>query len=616
MAAVSTDSLVDSLQRYRLLEPEQLAEVTRLLTTSFPEPKGLADELARRGWLTPYQAAQLLQGRGKDLLLGSYLLLEPLGEGGMGQVFKARNWKLGRLVALKLIRKERIDSPETVRRFRREVRALAALSHPNIVAAYDSDEINGACLLAMEYIEGAIDLAALAKKSGPLPVAQACEYVRQTALGLQHAHERGLVHRDVKPHNLLLTADGQVVKILDLGLARLDQGGTEADGSVAVTKEGAVLGSPDYLSPEQAQHMHTVDIRADIYSLGCTFYYLLAGRPPFAGGAFFDKVYRHRYEEPDALETLRPDVPSPVAALVRKMMAKQPEDRCQTPAEVAAALTAVLHGNIGWDAAMTEGVQNSPPPSAEALDSSFSLTDQPDDTTAAAPPIRRRKSESMRWLGYVLSGALSLAIGAGLVALLLYHLPAAKPASVNKPNEGDKGRTDIVVPPPVPDKPDEPNPAPPDDAKLPPEVFEDFESGKYGDWKKTGSAFGARPASGTLPNQQVVSGYGGKYLVNTFFNGDRSTGTLTSPAFTIRHAYIRFRIGGGRFPGKECINLLVGGQVVRTATGRDSERLEWDFWNVMNLHRQTARIEIVDRETVGWGHINIDDIMFTNESPR
>src|SRR5262249_55953992 len=148
------------------------------------------------------------------------------------------------------------------------------------------------------------------------------------------------------------------------------------------------------------------------------------------------------------------------------------------------------------------------------------------------------------------------------------------------------------------------------------EVFEDFESGTYGNWKKTGTCFGDKPAAGTLPNQQPVSGFGGKYLVNTFLDGDKTTGTLTSPEFTIRRPYIAFRIGGGNHPGKTCINLMVDGKVVRTATGKDNEKLEWDFWEVSDLKDQKAVLEIVDQETGGWGHINIDDIQFADEPPK
>ena len=274
---MSNSALLDALRQYRLLDAAQLEEL-EALAGRFPDPKALAGELIRRGWLTPYQANQIFAGRGCELLLGSYVLLERLGEGGMGQVFKAQNWKLGKIVALKLIRKERLAKPDAVRRFQREVRAPPRLCrHPNIVHAYDADEIDGTHLLVMEYVEGATDLARLVKQNGPLPVAQACEYIRQAALGLQHAYERGLVHRDIKPHNLLLTADGQTVKVLDMGLARLDPLPGD-DRSATMTQEGAVMGTPDYIAPEQALDSHTVDIRADLYSLGCTFYYLLTGK--------------------------------------------------------------------------------------------------------------------------------------------------------------------------------------------------------------------------------------------------------------------------------------------------------------------------------------------------
>ena len=201
----------------------------------------------------------------------------------MGEVFKARHPKLGRVVALKLIRKERLDNPAAVRRFHREVQAAAQLEHPHIVRAYDADEAGDLHYFVMEYVEGT-DLARLVKRDGPLTVDRACDYVRQAALGLQHAYERGMVHRDIKPANLLLTAKGDVVKVLDMGLARLDRPEKDAGASSTLTQEGAVMGTPDYIAPEQARDSHTVDIRADLYSLGCTLYFLLAGRVPFPGG--------------------------------------------------------------------------------------------------------------------------------------------------------------------------------------------------------------------------------------------------------------------------------------------------------------------------------------------
>ncbi len=337
MATSSTTDLVDTLCQFRLLDSAQLEEMTLVPQDRFPDSQALAGELIRRGWLTPYQANQLLQGRGQELLLGSYVLLERLGEGGMGQVFKARNWKLGKIVSLKLIRKERLDNQDAVRRFEREVCAAAALSHPNIVHALDADHIGGTHLLVMEYVEGT-DLARFVKKNGPLPVQQACQYIRQAALGLQHAFQRGMVHRDIKPANLLLTADGRTVKVLDMGLARLDRPADDDDKSSTMTQEGMVMGTPDYIAPEQALESHTVDIRADLYSLGCTFYHLLTGRVPFPGGTFIQKINKHQFEEPQPVEALRCEVSAGVAGVVRKLMAKKPEDRYQTPAELVAAL--------------------------------------------------------------------------------------------------------------------------------------------------------------------------------------------------------------------------------------------------------------------------------------
>jgi serine/threonine protein kinase/Leucine-rich repeat (LRR) protein len=355
MAIATVDALLDVLARYRLLDPGQLNEIAKI-KARFAEPKSLAKELLQRGWLTPYQINHLFLGQAAELVLGQYLLLERLGEGGMGQVFKARHQKLARIVAIKLIRKERLSNPTAVRRFQHEVRAAAQLNHPHVVLAYDADEVKGTHFLVMEYVEGGTDLAKIVKQHGPLPLGQACDFIRQAALGLQHAFEHGLVHRDIKPHNLIV-ASGQLsvasvaspsslatrhsslgtVKILDLGLARLD---SDADNehSTTLTQEGAVMGTPDYLAPEQAQESHTVDIRADLYSLGCTFYFLLAGRPPFAGGSMAQKITKHLHNEPPALEKFRPEVPAEVADVVRKLMAKRPEDRFQTPAELAALL--------------------------------------------------------------------------------------------------------------------------------------------------------------------------------------------------------------------------------------------------------------------------------------
>src|SRR5262249_30748015 len=270
MAIESVASLVAALKECGPLRLAQMEEVAGVLQGHYDQPRLLAKELLQRGWLTAYQINQLFQGRGRDLTLGPYVLLQRIGEGGMGQVFKAWHRHLDRTVALKIIRKDRLDNFETVRRFQREIEIAARLSHPNIVAAYDADEIDGTRYIALEYVEG-IDLAKLVKQSGPLPIAQACDYIRQAALGLQHAFERGLVHRDIKPSNLLVTTvsldtprvEAGNVKILDMGLARLQGGDNQAE---AITQFQATLGTPDFISPEQARDARSADIRADLYS--------------------------------------------------------------------------------------------------------------------------------------------------------------------------------------------------------------------------------------------------------------------------------------------------------------------------------------------------------------
>src|SRR5262249_18282687 len=379
VAAMSLDSpanLLGTLRALRLVEPVQFDEAARDLLPHFTDPRALARELVRRGWLTPWQVNQLFTGKGAGLLLGSYVLVEKLGEGGMGAVFKARNWKLGKTVALKLIRKERAHGPDFVRRFQREIRAVAQLSHPNVIHAYDADQAGETHFFVMEFAEGT-DLATLLHKRGPLPVAQACEYVRQAALGLQHAHEKGLVHRDIKPSNLLLVSGGVVsgspegsaptthhsptIKILDLGVARLSLEGEASDPSPPLTSQGAVIGTLDYVAPEQLNDAHLVDIRADLYSLGCTLYHLLSGRAPFADCIPMRKLFQHQWGEPAPIEQLRPEVSPALAGVVRKLMAKRPEDRFQTAAEAALALASIPVTPTSSGAAAARGQAPSSP---------------------------------------------------------------------------------------------------------------------------------------------------------------------------------------------------------------------------------------------------------------
>jgi serine/threonine protein kinase/Tol biopolymer transport system component len=347
----SVAALIEAIKVGSLLEPAQLKAITGALHKQFANPQALGKELMRRGWLTPYQVNQLLQGRGPELVLGSYLLLERLGQGGAGQVFKARHQKMNRLAAIKVIRKELLTDTEVVGRFYREIQILSRLDHPNVVHAYDAGPAGPTHFLAMEFVEGT-DLGKLVKQGGPMPVMQACEYIRQAALGLQHAHERGLVHRDIKPHNLIMSVRDGLIKVADLGLGRLPRGMTDettlaSTGAMKSTgtltpENASLIGTADYLAPEQALDFHQADIRADIYSLGCTVYYLLTGQAPFAGGTLAQTVARHMNAEPPLVEQRRNDLVPGLSAVLRKMLAKRPEDRYQTPGEVAAVLAGML----------------------------------------------------------------------------------------------------------------------------------------------------------------------------------------------------------------------------------------------------------------------------------
>ncbi|MHC5539377.1 protein kinase domain-containing protein, partial [Singulisphaera rosea] len=264
----------------------------------------------------------------------NYEIKRELGHGGMGVVYLAHNTMMGRDEVLKVIGRHVLERPGVLERFQREIRAVARLCHPNIVTAYSAFRLDGGLVFAMEYVEG-LDLARLVQSKGPLPVSHAAYFAHQAALGLQHAHERGMVHRDVKPHNLMLTHDGKsrVVKILDFGLAKANR---EQKLDSGLTSEGQALGSPDYNAPEQILNAQDADIRADIYSLGATLFYLLTGRPPFIANSLYDLYQAHISRDVEPLNLLRPEVPSELAALVSKMMTKDPTRRFQTPAELHA----------------------------------------------------------------------------------------------------------------------------------------------------------------------------------------------------------------------------------------------------------------------------------------
>jgi serine/threonine protein kinase/sugar lactone lactonase YvrE len=331
-APASSLDLLDLVRKSGLVEDQTLDDWVRGNPDLPAEVKELAARLVADGLVTKFHARHMLTGKYRGFILGQYKVLEQIGAGGMGVVFLAEHRTMKRRAALKVLPGDRANDPESLERFYREARLVAALDHPNIVRAFDADQSGGIHFMAMEYVEGE-SLEQLVRRKGPLPAAEAADYVAQAACGLQHAHERGLVHRDVKPGNLLLEKGG-TVKVLDLGLARLF-----ADRSNLTRDLGGVaIGTADYMAPEQALDSHDVDIRADVYSLGVTFYTLLTGKPPFAAESVTQKLLAHHMREPEPLAKVRPDLPAELAGVVARMMAKRPEDRYQEPAEVVEAL--------------------------------------------------------------------------------------------------------------------------------------------------------------------------------------------------------------------------------------------------------------------------------------
>jgi WD40 repeat protein/serine/threonine protein kinase len=369
-----------------------MQELEREGVGDFAEARALAQHLLERGWLTPYQVNQLLLERGPDLVLGPYVLIERLGEGFGGQVFKARHQLMNRIVALRLIRIELLADQQAISQFYTQVEAASKLDHENVIHAYDAGPIGPTHFLATEFVAGT-DLGRLVKESGPLPVDLACTYIYQAALGLQHGFEHGLTHRGLTPSKLLVTqaakSDGEeepraqtrqgIVKITDLGLGRLLR-----------TRETGGSGAEAYRAPEQKTDGQPLDIRADIFSLGCVFWYLLTGKPPVDPGA-------------TGVHQTRSDVPSEASATLAQMIATSPDERYQTPAEVAQALQPFVRV-----------------PAAE---------DQITDAASHAAPARKSRGDSWRWLAYVAASAALLV--AGVAALSSY----LKPGSAPRPRE-------------------------------------------------------------------------------------------------------------------------------------------------------------------------------------
>lgn len=340
--SVPLEQVAESLLRANLLTETELELACSELSGSGEAVTSdrLLVHLANRGRLTEYQRQRVGEGRSGELVLGNYTVLNRLGEGGMGEVYKAIHRRMRRVVAIKVIRKK-LATKQFVERFRREIQAAARLTHPNAISAYDADECELGDFLVMEYVEGA-DLRRIVEKTGPLSVKDAIDAVRQAARALAYAHQHGLVHRDVKPANLMRDLTG-CIKVADLGLARLAEEDDDPMQETSITAEGLMAGTIDYMAPEQGVDADGVDGRADIYSLGCTLFYLLTGRPVFETKAPVKRLLAHRIDPPPKLHQVNPQASPELDAIFQRAVAKQPDQRYATMDQLIDALDQCEH---------------------------------------------------------------------------------------------------------------------------------------------------------------------------------------------------------------------------------------------------------------------------------
>mgnify|MGYP002623544090 FL=1 len=338
MAKVSPQQFIDLVRKSKLVEPDQLQlalkDCAKMHGGKLPEDlDSLADFLIERELITTWHRDKLYDRKYKGFFLGKYKLLGHLGTGGMSSVYLAEHVLMHRKRAIKVLPKSRVGDSSYLARFHLEAQATAALDHRNIVRAYDVDNDGDTHSLVMEYVKGK-DLQNIVRASGPLEFEDAANYIAQAAEGLQHAHDANLIHRDIKPANLLIDDDG-IVRILDLGLALRSD---DEKASLTLAHNENVLGTADYLAPEQALNSHDVDFRADIYSLGCSLYYLLTGHAPFPDGTLAQRIAKHQTKMPAEISDERPGCPDELARICWKMLQKDPQDRYQSCREVANSL--------------------------------------------------------------------------------------------------------------------------------------------------------------------------------------------------------------------------------------------------------------------------------------
>lgn len=338
MSKVEVDNYLNCLQKSGLVTKEQLQQMLAKIIHEHPgrtiDPEFLAECFEKSQYVTSWHNDKLLKGKYKGFFLGNYKLLGHIAAGGMSNIYLAEHLQMRRRVAIKVLPPTLVKNSSHLSRFYIESRVIASLDHPNIVRAYDINQQENFHFLVMEYIDGP-DLRELVHQKGPMSVEMAADYIRQAAEGLHHAHSKGVVHRDVKPANLLVDRDG-VVKVLDLGLTRMLD---SEDASLTLAHSERLIGTVDYIAPEQAANSHDVDARADIYSLGCTLYFLLVGEPPFHEGTQTQRLMAHQTSPPPDIRKRRPEVPQDLWELALRMMAKKPRDRQQSAAEVSRDLT-------------------------------------------------------------------------------------------------------------------------------------------------------------------------------------------------------------------------------------------------------------------------------------
>lgn len=461
-ATISLDAFLHGIRAAGVVDPALLDDYVQRLRSAGVLPDSaeeLADQLVRDGFLTRFQSKQFLASRFGNVNIGKYQILERLGRGANGSVFLCKHQAMARIVAVKVLPPVEQGGESTRLRFEREARAGAAVDHPNIVKVFDFDHEGDLTYLVMEYVPG-VTLYELPLNIGPLPVERAAHYVRQAALGLQAIHQAGLVHRDIKPANMLLDANG-VVKILDLGLARF----AEDDEDQLTMQHDArrVLGTADYLAPEQALNSHAVDIRADLYSLGGTLYYLLTGKPPYGDGAAVQKLVWAQTRPPVPITSLRPDLPPEIVDVLTRLLTKDPSARYQTPAEVAQVLSAWTQQPIPRPTADELKRSSADPGAASLRDLSLpGLSSAATLRTSRAPVANTSSSSTM-----------PVAAASGLTDIPPHPVPVAAagprsappaPPNVKRLNapKPSAPRRQAATPPPVRKAPVKPGPPQPE----------------------------------------------------------------------------------------------------------------------------------------------------------